>query len=229
AGDGPRAVAAVVRQVGAAGPGQGRAGAVAVGQHGTVPAAERGLAQQPHRAALHRAGPGDGARPAGRTRRRRAARRRHGRARPAAVRAAGRHAAAGAGRRRIVEVPAMNVLVVGGSGYLGSGIASACQRGGARVRVVSRRGTAPFGDGLCGDARLPRLGLSGEALARVRAETTHAVLSFGPVAWTSSPGEAMETHASGIRSTLAFLRELPALEQAVHVSSLLALGRAEGR
>lgn len=123
----------------------------------------------------------------------------------------------------------MNVLIVGGSGYLGAGIAQACARVGARVRVVSRRGTAPAGEGLRGDVRLPRLGLPAGVLARVREETTHVVLSFGSVSWTCGPGEALETHSSGMRSALAFLRELPRLEQAVHISSLLALGRAKGQ
>ncbi|SFQ03094.1 Nucleoside-diphosphate-sugar epimerase [Amycolatopsis arida] len=123
----------------------------------------------------------------------------------------------------------MNVLVVGGSGYLGAGITQACLRAGARVRVVSRRGTAAAGEGVRGDVRRPRLGLPADVLARVRAETTHAVLCFGPVSWATGPGEALETHDAGMRTVLAFLRELPALEQAVHVSSLLALGRAKGR
>lgn len=117
----------------------------------------------------------------------------------------------------------MNVLIVGGSGFLGAGIARACTRAGATVRVLSRRGTA-----LRGDVRLPGFGLPADVLARVREETTHVVLCFGSVSWTSSPGEALETHDAGTRSALAFLRGLPALEQAVHVSSLLALGRAEG-
>ncbi|HET8662296.1 MAG TPA: NAD(P)-dependent oxidoreductase [Micromonosporaceae bacterium] len=124
---------------------------------------------------------------------------------------------------------AMNVLVVGGSGYLGSAIAQACAQAGAEVRVVSRRGTATVGEGIRGDARLPRLGLPAGVRADVLARTTHVVLSFGPVAWTTGPGEALETHSSGMRSVLAFLREMPRLEQAVHVSSLLALGRAQGR
>jgi nucleoside-diphosphate-sugar epimerase len=73
------------------------------------------------------------------------------------------------------------------------------------------------------------LGLRSDVLERVREETTHVVLCFGSVSWTSGPGAALETHDAGTRSALAFLRELPALEQAVHVSSLLALGRAKGR
>jgi nucleoside-diphosphate-sugar epimerase len=123
----------------------------------------------------------------------------------------------------------MNVLILGGSGYLGTAIAHACVRTGAEVRVLSRRGAASVGEGVRGDVRTPRLGLSADALARVRAETTHVVLSFGSVSWTCSPGEALETHSVAMRSVLAFLQELPALQQAVHLSSLLVLGRAKGR
>lgn len=123
----------------------------------------------------------------------------------------------------------MNVLIIGGTGFLGTAVALACAGTGAQVRVLSRSGVATVGEGVRGDVRLPRLGLTTGTLARVRAETTHVVLSFGSVSWTSGPGEALETHSSGTASALAFLRDLPALEQAVHVSSLLALGRANGR
>ncbi|MGW7003961.1 SDR family oxidoreductase [Streptomyces sp. NPDC054933] len=123
----------------------------------------------------------------------------------------------------------MNVLILGGSGYLGTAVAQACARTGAQVRVVSRRGATTVGEGVRGDVRRPRLGLSPDALARIRTQTTHVVLSFGSVSWTSGPGEVLETHSAGTRAVLAFLRELPALQQAVHVSSLLVLGRTEGR
>ncbi|ONK10131.1 SDR family oxidoreductase [Streptomyces sp. MP131-18] len=123
----------------------------------------------------------------------------------------------------------MNVLILGGSGYLGAAVAQACAASGAEVRVLSRSGRAIAGEAVRGDIRMPRLGLPARELARVREETTHVVLCFGSVSWTSGPGEALETHSSGMRSVLTFLRGLPALRQAVHVSSLLALGRAQGR
>ncbi|MEU1803581.1 SDR family oxidoreductase [Streptomyces sp. NPDC019937] len=125
--------------------------------------------------------------------------------------------------------PGMNVLILGGSGFLGTAVAQACERDGATVRVLSRGGRTAVGEGVRGDVRMPRLGLSAADLARVREETTHVVLCFGSVSWTSGPGEVLETHSSGMRSALAFLRELPGLKQAVHISSLLALGRAKGR
>lgn len=123
----------------------------------------------------------------------------------------------------------MNVLILGGSGFLGAAIARACAGTGAEVRVLSRSGTAVVGEGLRGDVRLPGLGLAPAELARVRAETTHVVMSFGSVSWTAGPGEVLQTHSLGTKTVLAFLHELPGLRQAVHVSSLLALGRANGR
>ncbi|MFD5574084.1 SDR family oxidoreductase [Streptomyces cadmiisoli] len=123
----------------------------------------------------------------------------------------------------------MNVLILGGTGFLGTAVAQACERSGATVRVLSRGGTSTVGEGVRGDVRMPRLGLSAADLARIRADTTHVVFCFGSVSWTSGPGEVLETHGNGMRSALAFLHDLPELRQAVHVSSLLALGRAEGR
>jgi nucleoside-diphosphate-sugar epimerase len=123
----------------------------------------------------------------------------------------------------------MNVLIMGGSGFLGTAIASACESAGAEVSVVSRSGAAVIGTPVRGDVRLPGLGLSAGDAARLRAQTTHVVLCFGSVSWACGPGEAMETHSTGTRHALAFLSELPQLKQAVHVSSLLVLGRAQGR
>lgn len=123
----------------------------------------------------------------------------------------------------------MNVLIVGGAGFLGTAIARACAAAGAEVIVLSRRGTAASGTAVRGDVRLPGLGLRTEDAARLRAGITHAVLCFGSVSWTCGPSEAMETHCTGVRHALGFLRGLPGLQQAVHVSSLLALGRAVGR
>ncbi|QFZ20675.1 NAD-dependent epimerase/dehydratase family protein [Saccharothrix syringae] len=123
----------------------------------------------------------------------------------------------------------MSVLVLGGSGYLGTAVATACRDAGDEVLVLSRRGTASVGEGLRGDVRAPGLGLSRDDLARVKARVTHVVLAFGSVSWRGGPGETLETHDAATRSVLGFLRGLPALEQAVHVSSLLVMGRAEGR
>lgn len=123
----------------------------------------------------------------------------------------------------------MNVLVLGGNGFVGAGITRTLAGTGANVRVLSRRATTPVGEGVRGDVRLPDLGLSRDVLARIRADTTHVVLTFGSVAWTSGPNQVLETHAGGTQSALRFLRTLPNLEQAVHISSLLALGRSTGR
>ncbi|MEU7530710.1 SDR family oxidoreductase [Saccharothrix sp. NPDC042600] len=123
----------------------------------------------------------------------------------------------------------MNVLILGGTGFVGAGIARTLARTGAAVRVLSRGGATPVGEGVRGDVRLPDLGLSGDALAAIRAQTTHVVLTFGSVSWAAGPDQVLQTHAGGTRSALEFLRTLPRLEQAVHISSLLSLGRAKGR
>lgn len=123
----------------------------------------------------------------------------------------------------------MNVLIIGGNGYLGAAIAQACARAGAAVRILSR--TAPvdgLGEWVPGDVQLPRLGLRGDRLDAVRTETTHVVSCFGTVDWTCGPDEALQVHAVGTRSVLTVLGELPSLQQALHVSSLLVLGRARG-
>ncbi|MGW2279222.1 SDR family oxidoreductase [Streptomyces sp. NPDC001770] len=123
----------------------------------------------------------------------------------------------------------MNVLIVGGSGFLGSQIALTCAEAGAHPVSLSRGGRAVTGRAVRGDVRRPRLGLTGADLGHVRDTVTHVVLAFGSVDWACGPGEAMDTHSVAMQSVLRFLRELPALEHVVHVSSLLALGRAEGR
>jgi nucleoside-diphosphate-sugar epimerase len=122
----------------------------------------------------------------------------------------------------------MNVVIIGGSGFLGSAIAEACARAGADVTVLSRHVRAGQGESVRADVRLPGLGLSAADAARLRERTTHAVLCFGAVSWTCGPGAALETHSVGTRNALALLRQLPGLQQAVHISSLLALGRAQG-
>lgn len=123
----------------------------------------------------------------------------------------------------------MKALVVGASGYLGSAICLACERAGIAVSGVSRRGDALCGERVAGDVRRPDLGLAPDVISRLREEVSHAVLCFGSVSWAYGPTEAIETHDSGMRSVLRFLEGLPRLEKAVHVSSLLVLGRAKGR
>jgi len=121
------------------------------------------------------------------------------------------------------------VLVIGASGYLGAAVATASRDAGHEVLALSRSGGGDVGEPLAGDVRRPALGLSAAQSRRVRDEVTHVVLTFGSVAWTCGPTEAVETHSNAMVNTLRYLREFTALRRVVHVSSLLALGRAEGR
>ena len=123
----------------------------------------------------------------------------------------------------------MKVLVVGASGYLGSSVAVACERAGHPVLALSRRGHCASGTAIVGDVRRPDLGLPPEQVRRIRDEVTHVVLCFGSVAWNCGPSEAVEVHSGAMLGTLRFLSGLPGLRRVVHVSSLLVLGRAQGR
>lgn len=121
----------------------------------------------------------------------------------------------------------MRVLVVGGSGFVGAEVATALEAAGADVVSLSRSGTAYAGEGLAGDARAPDLGLGGAELDDLMASVTHVVSAFGSVDWDSGPRIA-ELHETGTRNVLALAARLPRLERLVHVSSVLALGRASG-
>jgi nucleoside-diphosphate-sugar epimerase len=123
----------------------------------------------------------------------------------------------------------MNILIIGGSGYLGAGISHACERRGQTVLALSRRGTGSFGVPVAGDVRSPELGLPATVLDHLRGTVTHAVLAFGSVAWTCGPSEAVDLHDTAMRNVVRFLRSLPILRRVVHISSLLVLGRASGR
>lgn len=118
-------------------------------------------------------------------------------------------------------------LVVGGSGFLGGAVAAALEREGLDVLCLSRSGTAEVGRGVTGDVRLPDLGLDRAAAAEVRDGLTHVVSCFGSVDWSSGPRLA-ELHLQGTRNVLRFATASPGLERLVHVSSVLALGRARG-
>jgi nucleoside-diphosphate-sugar epimerase len=152
----------------------------------------------------------------------------------------------------------VKLLVVGGSGYLGGAVvAAAAGLLGVETLSLSRsgypaawRGCGPEGwaprspqapqsphaphaphapQVLAGDATAPDFGLSGPAWDEVCEEVTHVVLAHGSVRWDCPPSEALALHDTGMRTVLASLRRLRALRRVVHVSSLLVLGRAEGR
>ena len=121
----------------------------------------------------------------------------------------------------------MRVLVVGGSGFVGAEVATLLHAEGHDVVSLSRSGTAVAGAGIAGDARAPDLGLRGDALNDVLSSVTHVVSCFGSVDWDSGP-RIVELHRAGTRNVLRLAEKLPRLERLVHLSSVLALGRAEG-
>jgi nucleoside-diphosphate-sugar epimerase len=123
----------------------------------------------------------------------------------------------------------MRVLVVGGTGWLGGVTAALLAERGWDVVSLSRRGGAVAGSGVAGDVRLPRFGLSAREAERLADGVTHVVSCFGSVDWELGPREAVELHLAGTRNVLRFAERCPRLERLVHVSSVLALGRAHGR
>ncbi|RSN70832.1 NAD-dependent epimerase/dehydratase family protein [Actinomadura sp. WAC 06369] len=123
----------------------------------------------------------------------------------------------------------MKVLVVGASGYLGGAVCARLERAGHEVIGLSRSGGGPARRTLRGDVTRPALALAGAALEEVRAEVTHIVTAFGSVDWDCGPDTALDLHAAGIRSVLGLARTCDRFTGLVHVSSLLALGRASGR
>ena len=121
----------------------------------------------------------------------------------------------------------MRVLIVGGGGFVGGELAARLTEDGIDAVSLSRSGAAVAGQGIAGDARAPDLGLRGAALDDVLGSVTHVVSCFGSVDWDAGP-RIVELHETGTRNVLALAARLPRLERLVHVSSVLALGRAEG-
>lgn len=122
----------------------------------------------------------------------------------------------------------MKALVAGGTGLVGSAAAIALEKAGFEVVCLTRSGDAPAGRGLAGDVRLPGLGLRRASVRELRG-VTHVVSCFGSVDWRAGPRDARDLHMSGTRSLLEFAGGCESLERFVHISSILALGRAEGR
>jgi nucleoside-diphosphate-sugar epimerase len=123
----------------------------------------------------------------------------------------------------------MRVLIVGGSGWLGQATAALLATEGWEVVALSRSGASAVGEGVRGDVRATRIGLTRDEAAEVAASVTHILCCFGSVDWALGPRGAMEIHHQGTRNVLAFAAGCPRLERLVHVSSVLALGRASGR
>jgi nucleoside-diphosphate-sugar epimerase len=123
----------------------------------------------------------------------------------------------------------MRALVVGGTGFIGSAVVRAFDESGVDVVSVSRSGDAFGGAGVRGDVRAHNLGLDPADAEDLRRSVTHVVSCFGSVDWNSGPRLATELHQGGTRAVMRFAESCPALERFVHLSSVLALGRASGR
>lgn len=122
----------------------------------------------------------------------------------------------------------MRALVVGGTGLLGGAVACALEESGFQVTTLSRTGGGGIGRDVRGDVRVTDLGLDPETSRQLREETTHVVSCFGSVDWAAGPSLAHDLHMEGTRSVLRFAAGCERIERFVHVSSILALGRAEG-
>lgn len=121
----------------------------------------------------------------------------------------------------------MKVLVIGSTGYLGYWITRRLSEAGDEVVELSRRGVARHGTPLVGDVSRAGLALSAGTL-RELADVEVVVSGFGSVNWDADPSGTVSLHVNGTRNVLNTAAELPRLRRVVHISSLLALGRAEG-
>lgn len=121
----------------------------------------------------------------------------------------------------------MKVLVVGASGYLGYWVTRLLDERGARVLAVSRRGTTEFGRGIAGDVTAAGLGLSAASTSEL-SDVDAVVSCFGSVDWDLSPTDLVGLHMTGTRNVLELAAGLPGQPRVVHVSSVVALGRAQG-
>jgi nucleoside-diphosphate-sugar epimerase len=122
----------------------------------------------------------------------------------------------------------MKALVIGGSGLLGGAVAAALRARDVDVVCVSRSTEPPCGAWVRGDVRVAGLGLDPQDAEVLRDGLTHIVSCFGSVDWRSGPGLALDLHERGTRNVLELAAGCPDLERLVHVSSVLALGRADG-
>jgi nucleoside-diphosphate-sugar epimerase len=123
----------------------------------------------------------------------------------------------------------VKVLIAGGSGWLGSTVAALLVEEGWEVVSLSRGGDAQAGEALRGDVRHDRLSLTRAEADELADGLTHILSCFGSVDWEIGPRGAADLHLGGTRNVLAFAERCPSLERVVHVSSVLALGRAKGR
>jgi len=115
----------------------------------------------------------------------------------------------------------MSTLVVGGTGGLGTAVTAALRASGRTVVTLARNGAD-----LIGDVTQPHLGLDADALADVTVD--EIVWAPGAVDWQIGPRAAIALHQDGTRHLVEFARSLTVAPRIAYVSSILAVGRAEG-
>lgn len=128
----------------------------------------------------------------------------------------------------------MTVLVIGAAGFIGSAVARAAAAHDAvgDVALLVRRpepGLEQYGKVFVGDARRVNLGLSAEAADELAATVTGIVVATGSFDVGLSLRQAQMDHIAPVRGAVAFARRCRSLESLVLVSSLLAVGVADGR
>ncbi|MGW6625961.1 NAD-dependent epimerase/dehydratase family protein [Nocardia sp. NPDC055002] len=122
----------------------------------------------------------------------------------------------------------MKVAVVGATGYLGRSVVESLRSDGCEVISLSRH---PEADGAYGaleaDVTMPNLGLGPSSMDALRG--TDAIIScFGSVSMETNPESTVGLHVHGTEHVFDLAARLGTVERVVHVSSVLALGRAEG-
>lgn len=122
----------------------------------------------------------------------------------------------------------MKVLVAGATGYLGYWVTRLLHERGADVLALSRRGTSDHGRGLPGDVTRAGLGLDAETIAGELSDVDVVVSCFGSVDWDMPPSKLVGLHVTGTHNVLELAATLPRASRVVHVSSVVALGRAQG-
>jgi nucleoside-diphosphate-sugar epimerase len=122
----------------------------------------------------------------------------------------------------------VKVLVAGATGYLGYWVTRLLHEGGAEVLALSRRGTSDYGRGLAGDVTQAGLGLDAVTMDGELSDVDVVVSCFGSVDWDMPANKLVGLHVTGTRNVLDLAAALPRASRVIHVSSVVALGRADG-
>jgi nucleoside-diphosphate-sugar epimerase len=122
----------------------------------------------------------------------------------------------------------VRVLLIGATGFLGRAIRDELHQQGIDTLSLSRRPAPADEPSIAGDATRPNLGLTAKDADQLRTSITHIISCFGSVDWDAGPRAATDLHGRGTRMVIELANQCPQLERLVHISSILALGRARG-